>query len=329
MSLDARTILKRRGYTLIELLVVIAIIGVLLALLLPAVQKVRAAASRLKCENNLKQLGLALHLYENVHGKFPPGQVNRPLPEAGVTQAVAHGWAPFILDHIEQPALAKAYRLDVSNTSPLNQPVVITQLPLFQCPSAAPDRFYYGGPFALYGGKAACGDYGPTWGVDSALVGLGFIRRPADSPYFVTGWPNSIPDLWVYRGVLVPNEMTTILQITDGTSNTIMLVEDAGRPQLWRGGRAIPGQDQAVVGGPWEAFFSGFIVRGSDDKGIASPGPCAINCTNNREVYSFHPGGANAVFADGSVHFLSASMSLRTLAALATRAGGEIPSADY
>jgi prepilin-type N-terminal cleavage/methylation domain-containing protein/prepilin-type processing-associated H-X9-DG protein len=326
MSLDARTILKRRGYTLIELLVVIAIIGVLLGLLLPAVQKVRAAASRLKCENNLKQLGLALHLYQNVHGKFPPGQVNRPLPEAGVTQAVAHGWAPFILDHIEQPALAKAYRWDLSNVDPSNQPVVTVQLKVFQCPSAEPDRYFSGGPFARYGGKAACGDYGPTWGVDTALVSLKLIEGPADSPYFITGWPNSIPDLWVYRGVLVPNEMTQMLQITDGTSNTIMLVEDAGRPQLWRGGRAIPGLDQAVQGGPWEAYFSGFVVRGSDDKGLNSPGPCAINCTNNREVYSFHPGGANAVFADGSVHFLRESMSIQILAALVTRAGGEIVS---
>jgi prepilin-type processing-associated H-X9-DG protein len=310
-------------------LVVIAIIGVLVALLLPAVQKVREAANRLKCSNNLKQLGLALHMYENAHGKFPPGQVTRGLPEAGVTQNVAHGWGPFILDYIEQRALAQAYRWDLGNADRANQPVVTTQLRVFQCPSAQPDRYYYGGPFARYGGKAACGDYGPTWGVDTALVGLGLIQGPADSPYFIPGWPNSIPNLWVYRGVLVPDQMTQILQISDGTSSTIMLTEDAGRPQLWLAGHAVPGQDQAVVGGPWEAFFSGFVVRGSNPDG-SSPGPCAMNVTNNREVYSFHPGGANALFADGSVHFLKADISIQVLADLVTRAGDEnIPPTDY
>jgi prepilin-type N-terminal cleavage/methylation domain-containing protein/prepilin-type processing-associated H-X9-DG protein len=303
----------RRAFTLIELLIVIAIIALLLGLLLPALQKVREAANRVKCHNNLKQLGLALYLYESNNGTFPPGQMIDP---------VDHGWGPFILWYIEQEALAKAYRWDVTNTDPANQPVVIVQLKVFQCPSAEPNRYFYGGPFALYGGKAACGDYGPTWGVDATLVKL-----PADGPYFIRGWPNSIPDLWVYRGVLVPNEMTRIADITDGASNTLMLAEVAGRPQLWRAGSRISGQPP-VPGGPWEAFFSGFVVRGSTTDGTSSPGPCAINCTNNREVYSFHAGGANVIFADGSVHFLRASINIQTLAALVTRAGGEVSAAD-
>jgi prepilin-type processing-associated H-X9-DG protein/prepilin-type N-terminal cleavage/methylation domain-containing protein len=310
--------------TLIELLVVIAIIGILIGLMLPAVQKVREAANRLACTNNLKNLGLALHNFHDTYGKFPPGQVSGPLSEAGVPQNIrAHGWGPFILPYIEHQALADKYRWDLGNTDPANQPVVITQLNVFQCPSTPEqDRFFYGGPFAAYGGKAACGDYGPTWGVDAALVSLGLIERPADCLYFVAG-QLYIPDLWVYRGVLVPNQMTRMSQILDGLSNTIMLAEDAGRPQLWRAGSRIPGQPP-VIGGPWEAFYSGFVIRGSDSDGVSSPGPCAINCTNNREVYSFHPGGANAVFADGSVHFLQNGMSIRTLAALVTRAGGEM-----
>jgi prepilin-type processing-associated H-X9-DG protein len=230
--------------------------------------------------------------------------------------------------YIEKQGLYDKYRWDLSNAEPANQLVVIQPLRIFQCPSTPEqDRYYYGGPFASYGGKAACGDYGPTWGVDAALVTLGLMDRPDDCRFFVAGWHNSIPDLWAYPGVLVPNQMTRVSQILDGTSNTIVLGEDAGRPQLWRTGRRISGQPD-VVGGPWEAFFSGFVVRGSDSEGVNSPGPCAINYTNNREIYSFHPGGANAVFADGHVQFLSGAMSIRTLAAIVTRAGGEVVS-DY
>jgi prepilin-type N-terminal cleavage/methylation domain-containing protein/prepilin-type processing-associated H-X9-DG protein len=320
---------KRQAFTLIELLVVIAILAVLIGLLLPAVMKVREAANRMSCSNNLKQLSLALHLYEHNFRKFPPGRVIGPMPRAGVPQAVSHGWGPFILAYIEQQALADAYRWDLGNTDPANQPVVTTPLKVFQCPSAEADRYYYTGPFARYGGMAACGDYGPTWGADAALVSLRLIDQPRDFLYFIPAGspnPNSIPDLWVYRGVLVPNQMTRIRDIADGTSNTILLAEDAGRPQLWRAGSQILDQPD-VVGGPWEAFYSGFVVRGSNPDG-SSPGPCSINCTNNREVYSFHPGGANAAYADGSVHFLRADIDIRILAALVTQAGGEVISAE-
>jgi prepilin-type processing-associated H-X9-DG protein len=119
--------------------------------------------------------------------------------------------------------------------------------------------------------------------------------------------------------------MTRLNEIADGTSQTILLAEDAGRPRQWRAGQ--PGPDQTVEGGPWAAVNSGIILQGSAPDGTTRPGPCAINCTNQREVYSFHPGGANAVFADGSVHFLPAGMSIRVLAALVTRAGGEVVSA--
>jgi prepilin-type N-terminal cleavage/methylation domain-containing protein/prepilin-type processing-associated H-X9-DG protein len=309
-SLRSKT---RRGFTLVELLVVIAIIAILIGLLLPAVQKVREAASRMQCANNLHQLGLALHGYHDAHGKFPPGQVSGQdlggLPEAGVTQAVNHGWGPFILPFIEQQALADRYRWDVNVSDPLNQPVTTTQLKIFQCPSAESDRFYTAGPSSAYSGKSACTDYAPTWYVDAILVGQGLIDRAGN-------------------GVLQPNYMTRMNEITDGTSQTILLTEDAGRPRQWRVGRRGP--DQTVEGGPWVAFKSGIILQGSTADGSQRPGSCAINCTNEREVYSFHPDGANTVFADGSVHFLKAGMSIRTLAALVTRAGGEVVSAaDY
>ena len=294
----------RRGFTLIELLVVIAIIAVLLGLLLAAVQMVREAANRLDCANHLKQLGLALLAYHDTHGTFPPGRADGP-PGSN------HGWAPFILGFIDEKNLADQYHWDLWSADPRNQEVVAHHLKIFQCPSAPEqNRFMTVGVF-FNNGKGACGDYAPTLGVDPVLAALGLIDPSEDD-----------------RGVLVPNQMTRLSQITDGTSNTILLTEDAGRPKLWRAG--YPGPDQTVEGAPWQSPKNGIIPQGSTFDGKARPGPCAINCTNDREVYSFHPGGANAVFADGHVQFLRTGMSLRILAALVTRAGGEAVSAsDY
>jgi prepilin-type processing-associated H-X9-DG protein len=112
----------------------------------------------------------------------------------------------------------------------------------------------------------------------------------------------------------------------DGTSNTMLLTEDAGRPRRWLARQS--GQDQALDGGAWNHFKGGIILQGKTADGTADLGTCSMNCTNAGEVYSFHPGGANAVFADGSVHFLRESMSIRVLARLITRAGGEVVT-DY
>ncbi len=115
-------------------------------------------------------------------------------------------------------------------------------------------------------------------------------------------------------------------EITDGTSNTTLITECAGRPQAWQAGRYVP--DLYRAGGAWAAGANCIRVQGAHPDGSLRTGPCAINCINDQEVYSFHPGGANFVFADGSVHFLSAGINIRILAALITRDGGEAVSAD-
>src|SRR5260370_20545238 len=125
---------QRHGFTLIELLVVIAIIAVLIGLLLPAVQKVREAANRMACANNLKNLGLALHNYHDAYGTFPPGAVG-PVGSA-FPQLKQHGLGTYLLPYLEQDALFRHYRWDVSWFDPPNQPVVNTPLKIWQCPSA-------------------------------------------------------------------------------------------------------------------------------------------------------------------------------------------------
>jgi prepilin-type N-terminal cleavage/methylation domain-containing protein/prepilin-type processing-associated H-X9-DG protein len=319
------TTARRRGFTLVELLVVIAILAVLIGLLLPAVQKVREAAARMRCANNLKQLALACHNYHGDHGKFPPGAVgplNPSFPQ--YAHLKHHGLGTYLLPYLEQPALAREYRWDVSWFDPPNQPVVNAQLPTWQCPSAKANRASDGSlptvappPSDLFTGTAACGDYAGMSVVDAGLVSAGAIDAPGGSR----------DDRGHYEGVFPPNRTRRLGDVLDGTSNTILIAECAGRPQLWRAGKQVP--NLLLSGGPW-ASRNLLWCRGASPDGAAFFGPCAINSTNDREVYSFHTGGANVVFADGSVHFLRAEIGIRVFAKLVTRDGGEVVSAgDY
>jgi prepilin-type N-terminal cleavage/methylation domain-containing protein/prepilin-type processing-associated H-X9-DG protein len=313
---------RRRGFTLIELLVAIAIIAVLIGLLLPAVQKVREAASRIQCGNNLKQLGLAMHNYHDSMETFPPPYVNKGGSYLNSGFPFTHGWAPFLLPYLEQQPLYDLYRWDFPQYAPENGPVIATQLKLFQCPSTpGQGRYYTRGPFAHFRTKGACGDYTPTLGVNPLLAQLGWVDPAGDYRGALTNTPT--PAL----GPSILSTTTTgtrLTDITDGTSTTILLTEDAGRPRVWQAGKAGP--DQALSGGPWNSFKGPIILQGSSSDGTTQPGPCALNCTNDGEVYAFHTGGANAVFADGHVRFLQVGMGIRVMARLITRAGSEVVS---
>ena len=209
----------RSAFTLVELLVVIAIIGVLVALLLPAVQAARESARRMSCSNNLKQLSLGCHQHHDVYGMFPPGWVQSPftVPQGEIVQG-GHGYVPFILPYIEQQALANIYRWDKRAQGPENQPVVKTQLKIMQCPSVEPNRWVtpeLDPTNYSYGGKGACGDYAGVKEIDSSLADLNLVDRTA-----------------AYDGVLAHNHLTRLAEITDGASQTLLVTECAGRPEL-------------------------------------------------------------------------------------------------
>jgi prepilin-type N-terminal cleavage/methylation domain-containing protein/prepilin-type processing-associated H-X9-DG protein len=300
-----------RAFTLIELLVVIAIVAAFFGLVLPAVQKIREASGRARCANNLRQIGLALHGYEMSHGCFPPGAVSGPFPPAGVKAETLHsGWI-LLLPDLEQPALAARYRWDVDFNESPNWPVVAVQLRLLQCASAEPDRLVtaeHTREMFADGGAGACTDYAPVAAVNAGLADFGWIDRATD-----------------YRGVMSVNGTCRFADIADGTSTTIVVTEDAGRPTAWRAGRTVAGA--VALGGAWASSMNPVVITGSNADGSLTSGPYALNRTNGLQPYGFHPGGVNLVFADGSVHFLRDDIDIRIVAGLATRAGGETISA--
>ena len=289
---------SRTAFTLIELLVVIAIIAILIGLLLPAVQKVRGAAARMQCSNNLKQLGLAFHGYHDVNNGFPPYRVSAPQ---------IHGWATFVLPYIEQDNLFKKYSFTANWYDAVNQPVIQTQLKVLQCPSSSPPNRTRTATTGGVTWTAAMSDYATTHTIDQAVVNAGLISATFDR-----------------SGVIIKDASRRLTDIGDGTSTSLMAVELGGRPDIWINGQKQAGQQPFVNKGPWAAELNSIGIRGHTNDGLLVPGPCSINCSNVDGVYAFHTGGALAVFADGHVGFLRQGISIWTLYALTSANGGEI-----
>jgi prepilin-type processing-associated H-X9-DG protein/prepilin-type N-terminal cleavage/methylation domain-containing protein len=286
---------RRTAFTIVELLVVIAIIGILIALLLPAVQAARESARRAKCQNNLRQLGLAMELHIGSFGRFPAGYR---------MQSPSGTFVSDVLPFIEQANVPYVRERNWNDSA--NLAAVQTPLAVLLCPSApTSDRTDPNWPDI----RPAAGDYAPTHGVNAKYCNL-------------VGWPlYDPPD---ENGLLIYRPLRPVA-VKDGLSQTMTLVEDAGRPELWRvGGKRADG---VAPDAGWADPMYEIALDGSDylTTGLGQElGPCVMNCTNNNEAYSFHPGGCNLLFADGSVRLVSETVSNRVFAALMTRASGDI-----
>jgi prepilin-type N-terminal cleavage/methylation domain-containing protein/prepilin-type processing-associated H-X9-DG protein len=315
---------KRSGFTLIELLVVIAIIAILIGLLLPAVQKVREAAARAQCQNNLKQLGLALHNFESAYQVFPASGWTTVGPGNPYGKSV--GWRPLTLPYIEQENLQNLYDFKVNWWEGANLTAAAVPVKTYQCPSvprradvttavAKPPR-----PAMTFPQPIAPTDYEAIMGVQPSSI----------NPHLaIANYYNATNRF----SVMYRNSRTRFGEIQDGTAQTILVVECSARPLVFRLRTPNPAlaNDQGIG---WADSEGPFSLDGSSAdgtlEGCGPAGGCtqAMNKKNDNEPYSFHTGGGNFLFADGHVQFVRETVDLRTLAALCTMNGGEVVS-DY
>lgn len=333
----------RKGFTLVELLVVIAIIGILIGMLLPAVQAVREAARRTQCANNIRQLSLACLNYESAHQRFPPainseadrGRQDAP-PVIGrpsaPTDGAQQGWGVFLLPFLELTSLSDLYDTATDNgdtdwflvTDNVGKLVASNVIPAFICPSdSSPD-----GDFNSSLTHMSAPD-GQLYAKANYVAAVGALsHQNSDDDEFAAAW-----------GIMATNTRTTFGAIGDGGSNTILIGERASRTEEASGAVESERVDA------WGAIWAGRILNSArNERGHFSNDCCAGRLTTDNDsrswgvngtrtsdglISSFHTGGGHAGFADGSTHFLSDNTSLDTLKRLAAMADGEVVEVDF
>ncbi|REJ91040.1 MAG: DUF1559 domain-containing protein [Planctomycetota bacterium] len=342
---------RRPGFTLIELLVVIAIIAILIALLLPAVQQAREAARRTQCKNNMKQIGLALHNYHDTYTRFPiPGLINT---SSGGVFRTTNSWGLAILPYIDQTAVYNLYNFSLScyDFHVVNEAAVDSIVPGYTCPSnpTSNRRINVSIPAGaiLNAVQLDLTNAGPIDYISTNNVQDEFLRIAYGDPSISgdrEGWAEGVLAVFDVPAMNQGGGGGKIRDLRDGTTNTILIGEMAGRNDLLRSGhnRISPTADaeaavQALAGGgAWADPLNGtWQLTGRLFDGTGDRGPCAINCSNARTfeatdplrhaagLYSYHEGGAQVTLGDGSVHFLSENISGAVFSALISRDGGE------
>jgi prepilin-type processing-associated H-X9-DG protein/prepilin-type N-terminal cleavage/methylation domain-containing protein len=319
---------RYRAFTLIELLVVIAIIALLIALLMPAVQSAREAARRILCVNNLKQIGIALHNYHDTVSAFPPGYLSRMDPVTFDNDGPGWGWASFSLNHMEQLPLYGSINFVLGIEVPANQTARLTVLGSVLCPSDA----YRLDTFTVVDSTTTGTSPGaPICDVASSnYVGSVGSGDPSSLYPYIIDDDDGPPGRDNGNGLFFRNHSVTIAQISDGTSQTFAVGERSQNLSRasWTGAvtnAAVPlVLLQAEAGLDPEGGGALALSHTGEGHGPNSPSGLA----HGDQYWALHPGGANFLFADGSVRFIKEQVGFRIFQAIATRAGGEVLSAD-
>jgi prepilin-type N-terminal cleavage/methylation domain-containing protein/prepilin-type processing-associated H-X9-DG protein len=365
--MQANQLNRRPAFTLIELLVVIAIIGVLIGLLLPAVQKVREAANRMSCENNLKQIGIAIHAYHDTYQRLPAAYNKLATPDTDPNAQFAGSQKGLsleanLLPYIEQDNLYRQLNPNLSEFDTANIPpngphagkntAYATVVKTYACPSDGTPRTldYYNACWGPYGngGGAVCFNGGGSgtnlnpppgqiWARSNYFPIAGIFPQLIQLLGLTAQYPSDTTMMGTINDPLLPGGGPfPLTAITDGTSNT-MIISECGKPvgynrqrQIYNSevdGLPVDGSIEPVssAGGAWgDMFIYSSLAGGKCDNSGWRLGPCMINYTSNNEIYSWHTGGANALYADGSVHFLPDTTAAPLIVALVTRSGGEV-----
>lgn len=297
---------RRNAFSRIDLLAVLVLALLGGGIAIPAVRKARTADARATCADNLRRMGAAIHQYATDNGGLLPQ--NNPDDSPAETRG-SH--VTRVLPYLGFESVARSYRWDVDWAHPDNSGAVKTRLPFLHCPVAPrPERTMSGvRPDDVGGAKftAAPSDYVAVTGLTNALVPAVFSADFDRSGVMPTGAPRRIDD------------------IPDGASTTLIVVEIADKPNHWKAGKLVDVPDTNEFGyGAWASPANVNNPRGYSWDGDGFPGPCPLNCSNLYAVYSFHPEGANTLFADGSVRLLKQSVDIWVFYALITSRGGEI-----
>lgn len=301
---------SRTGMTLIELLVVIAVIGILIALLLPAVQMARESARRTQCQNNLKQIGLALENYHASHGIYPPASIRAPGFLDNGRDEPRSTWTISILPYLDAAPLYTSYLPTVSTDDPANSLLRETSVPTFLCPTDTGAEISFE---PRLGVTYKRGNYGASFGAGS---------------WGTDDWKET-----QYRGVMGQNASARHADITDGMSHTVLVAELRIQTSLRdnRGAWAFPAAGSASVGLDCDSQCRG--INGdskSDWIPFCDPMPGGLDCSfqntpdSNAGPRSRHGQGACLLFGDGSVRFVSENVSQTTLNAIFTSQGQEV-----